>query len=349
VVSDSVPTTSNESPPLEISSGSEPANFATRPGCDDTQQTASANAPDVVPDVDKQLTPGLVDIDMHVDSQPDVDGNDGSEVAAGLGLEEQEHGFDVHVPSDRDIEEIDVTEAEVGEVEEKPRLGQEDVIITSPEDQRRRIYVPAANIVPPDLPTPAESEFSVDTDESQPSFDEVEAEPSDLRLAQPQPPRPTLPHLSLSPPPPLITTSLLSSHEPTTPTSPPPTQLNPHSHPLLQGLAKARTQYDHIQRGFHACHVALESLIASLPSTSTTASSSNLYPHHYQRYPTPLNASSGTDNNTHSGVIPEDILNAIIQRLDDYTGDARVELEIRVSDEEVLGRGYEALLVLPGA
>jgi hypothetical protein len=69
---------------------------------------------------------------MHVDFQPDIDGDDGSEVAAGLGLEEQEYGFDVHVSSDRDVEEIDVTE--VGEIEEEPRLGQEDATIASPED-----------------------------------------------------------------------------------------------------------------------------------------------------------------------------------------------------------------------
>ncbi|KAJ3564955.1 hypothetical protein NP233_g7950 [Leucocoprinus birnbaumii] len=50
-----------------------------------------------------------------------------------------------------------------------------------------------------------------------------------------------------------------------------------------------------------------------------------------------------------STAIPNDVLNAIAQRLDDCTKDARVELDPWIADEGVKGRGYEALLMLPGA
>ncbi|KXN87174.1 hypothetical protein AN958_09100 [Leucoagaricus sp. SymC.cos] len=131
-------------------------------------------------------------------------------------------------------------------------------------------------------------------------------------------PRPPVPVLSLSSP--------SSSPQPPPRTPPPP-------HPLLQELSKARNRYDQIQRAFHACHIALEGLKSSLPCTTSSST------HQYPRYPTNATPSS----------IPNDVLSAITQRLDDYTEDARVELEICISDEEVLARGYEALLFLPGA
>ncbi|KAF9443210.1 hypothetical protein P691DRAFT_426898 [Macrolepiota fuliginosa MF-IS2] len=103
--------------------------------------------------------------------------------------------------------------------------------------------------------------------------------------------------------------------------SPPPT---PSPHPLIHELQNTtRTRYTSIQRAFHDCHLALD----SLKSSSRNASA-----------PAPANA-----------VVPQEVLKEIVQRLDDYLEDVRVELEIRVLDEEVLGRGYEALLSVPGA
>ncbi|PPQ88753.1 hypothetical protein CVT26_007209, partial [Gymnopilus dilepis] len=57
---------------------------------------------------------------------------------------------------------------------------------------------------------------------------------------------------------------------------------------------------------------------------------------------------SGREIGTGSG-IPKEVLRAALSRLDDYTEDARVELEIRIGDEALLARGYEALLSVPGA
>ncbi|KAG6892134.1 hypothetical protein C0992_001716, partial [Termitomyces sp. T32_za158] len=42
-------------------------------------------------------------------------------------------------------------------------------------------------------------------------------------------------------------------------------------------------------------------------------------------------------------------LSTAVQRLNDYTEDARVELEIRIADEEIVGRGFEMMLCVPGA
>jgi hypothetical protein len=39
----------------------------------------------------------------------------------------------------------------------------------------------------------------------------------------------------------------------------------------------------------------------------------------------------------------------ILARLDDFSKDARVELEIRLADEERIARGYATLLAVPGA
>ncbi|KAF8967352.1 hypothetical protein BDZ97DRAFT_2073691 [Flammula alnicola] len=101
-------------------------------------------------------------------------------------------------------------------------------------------------------------------------------------------------------------------------------------HPLLADLARVNKRYDDLQRAFRDCHLALEGLKASLRDTSSSSSSSS------SPMPVPM-------------PIPPDILSAALGRLDDYTEDARVELEIRVGDEALLARGYEALLSVPGA
>ena len=119
----------------------------------------------------------------------------------------------------------------------------------------------------------------------------------------------------------------------------------PAPHPLLAELTKIRHRYDDLQRSFRDCHLALEDLKASLGPSTTT------YPNH------PSNTSSSSVRLTGgkppelilTPIIPLDVLHAAVSRLDDYTEDVRVEVEIRISDEEVLAKGYEVLLCVPGA
>lgn len=47
--------------------------------------------------------------------------------------------------------------------------------------------------------------------------------------------------------------------------------------------------------------------------------------------------------------MPISALQTILARLDDFNEDARVELEIRIADEERIARGYATLLTVPGA
>ncbi|KAI0748392.1 hypothetical protein C8Q80DRAFT_1102800 [Daedaleopsis nitida] len=92
---------------------------------------------------------------------------------------------------------------------------------------------------------------------------------------------------------------------------------------LLAALAKVKRRYDDVQTGFRDCHVALKELrktLTHLPSSSTNASSEML-----------------------------SVLNKAVERLVDFNEDARVELEIRIADEERVASGYEALLSIPGA
>lgn len=100
------------------------------------------------------------------------------------------------------------------------------------------------------------------------------------------------------------------SPSPTPPTSPPQAS-------LIESLAKVKHRYDDLQRAFRDCHIALRDLktdIDDLPSRDVTL-----------------------------------VLKTAVGRLDDYNEDARVELEIRVSDEERIYAGYETLLSIPGA
>ena len=111
-------------------------------------------------------------------------------------------------------------------------------------------------------------------------------------------------------------------------------------HPLIAELAKISHRYDDFQRSFRDCHLALEGLKVSLgPSSSTTSLN-----HQSNR---PVGAKP--PELTLTPIIPIDVLHAAVSRLDDYTEDVRVEVEIRISDEEVLAKGYEVLLCVPGA
>lgn len=99
-------------------------------------------------------------------------------------------------------------------------------------------------------------------------------------------------------------------------------------HPLLNDLVRVTKRYDDLQCAFRDCHLALEALKAELRESPVL---------HFSAH------------STDSSVIPSEILSAALGRLDDYTEDARVELEIRVGDEALLAKGYEALLSVPGA
>ena len=89
-------------------------------------------------------------------------------------------------------------------------------------------------------------------------------------------------------------------------------------HPLTGDLDQVSHRYDSLQRAFRDCHLALKDLKNSISSIS------------------PI-----TDTVA--------ILRVAIQRLDDFNEDARVELEIRITDEELTTRGYQTLLNVPGA
>ncbi|KAI8982819.1 hypothetical protein BD414DRAFT_463805 [Trametes punicea] len=92
---------------------------------------------------------------------------------------------------------------------------------------------------------------------------------------------------------------------------------------LLAKLRKVKHRYDDVQRGFRDCHLALRELrnsLAELSSPATETSSEML-----------------------------SLLRKAVDRLSDFNEDARVELEIRIADEERVASGYEALLSIPGA
>jgi hypothetical protein len=127
---------------------------------------------------------------------------------------------------------------------------------------------------------------------------------------------------------PLDTTTLASStsNEPNAPRSPSSpdsrsslSQNFPKSD-LLSELENTKTRYDELQRAFRDCHLALRELSQMLQTVPPSTSS-----------------------------LPTPALQTILSRLDDFNEDARVELEIRIADEERVARGYATLLAVPGA
>jgi hypothetical protein len=94
---------------------------------------------------------------------------------------------------------------------------------------------------------------------------------------------------------------------------------------LVTELEKTKTRYDGLQRAFRDCHLALCDLRQTLQTLSPSSSSSS------------------------TSSLPISALQTILARLDDFNEDARVELEIRVADEERIARGYATLLAVPGA
>jgi len=91
---------------------------------------------------------------------------------------------------------------------------------------------------------------------------------------------------------------------------------------LVLELGKTKNRYDELQRAFRDCHLALRDLNQTLQVLPPSSPSSSL----------PISA-----------------LQTMLARLDDFNEDARVELEIRIADEERIARGYATLLTVPGA
>ncbi|KAJ7610635.1 hypothetical protein DFH06DRAFT_1485506 [Mycena polygramma] len=110
-----------------------------------------------------------------------------------------------------------------------------------------------------------------------------------------------------------------STHPPEVQDAPAPPP--PPPHPLLADLAAASKRYDALQRAFRDCHLALRELrTALIPGGDITV--------------TPQQG---------------DVLRSAVERLHDYTEDARVELEIRVADGRVLARGWETIVGMPAS
>jgi len=100
---------------------------------------------------------------------------------------------------------------------------------------------------------------------------------------------------------------------------------------LLHALSEAKHRYDALQRAFRDCSLTLKELKRTLGSPSSPSSSSG-------RTTNP----STTQHHHH-------MLLTALSRIDDFTEDARVELEIRIADEELTAHGFETLLSVPGA
>ncbi|PPQ82812.1 hypothetical protein CVT25_009190 [Psilocybe cyanescens] len=130
----------------------------------------------------------------------------------------------------------------------------------------------------------------------------------------------------------------------------PPVVAQPH--PMLAELNKINKRYDDLQRAFRDCHLALEGLKISLNASSSSANGYPISPafgHFSSSSSSSLSSPLATPEPSSTTTIPTSVLRAALGRLDDYTEDARVELEIRVGDETLLAKGYEALLSIPGA
>ena len=142
--------------------------------------------------------------------------------------------------------------------------------------------------------------------------------------------------------------------------SPKPSKFEPH--PLLADLARVNQRYDQLQKSFRDCHLALEGLknafgssenSGSLPSSSSSAYGGGIGRGHPSSSPSsvhfPSSVGNGSNHEYATNSLPVEVLRAALARLDDYTEDARVELEIRIGDEEMAVKGWEALLSVPGA
>lgn len=90
---------------------------------------------------------------------------------------------------------------------------------------------------------------------------------------------------------------------------------------ILSSLSELSHRYDTLRRAFRDCSLALKDLKRMLPAVASSIPSSS----------------------------PQSLLRTALERISDYTEDARVELEIRIADEALAIRGFETLLTVPGA
>ena len=91
---------------------------------------------------------------------------------------------------------------------------------------------------------------------------------------------------------------------------------------LLSELETTKHRYDALQRAFRDCSLALKELKRTLVSASPSSPAQTRLRQH---------------------------LETALARIDDYAEDARVELEIRIADEELTLRGFEMVLSVRGA
>ncbi|KAG8217952.1 hypothetical protein J3R82DRAFT_6123 [Butyriboletus roseoflavus] len=91
---------------------------------------------------------------------------------------------------------------------------------------------------------------------------------------------------------------------------------------LLSELGATKHRYDTLQRAFRDCSIALKELKRTLASSPPSSHIQSKLRQH---------------------------LETALARIDDYAEDARVELEIRVTDEEFTASGFETVLSVPGA
>ena len=86
----------------------------------------------------------------------------------------------------------------------------------------------------------------------------------------------------------------------------------------LARLSQVKHRYQHLQKSFSDCNVTLKDLKRELNSLPPSVDMTS-------------------------------VIRIAVERLDDFNEDARVELEIRIADEERIVVGYETLLSVPGS
>lgn len=176
---------------------------------------------------------------------------------------------------------------------------------------------PPAFMIDPATPTSAtshNSEVSAISDTSSVSVNVI----ADSTAAQAPPPLDSFSQRETSPSPHQVV-PVVAAH-PLSPEASSTTSHIPESapvDPLLAALSATGTRYTSLQRALRDCHLALKDVTSTLASMPVSQARS--------------------------------LLQAAAARLDDFGEDARVELEIRIADEERMARGFTTLLTVRGA
>jgi hypothetical protein len=289
------------------------------------EEPSGSSLSTVVPEVKTQVLPPTTTPPVIHQSQLKVNGAlDGptdsllSQVQDG---EQLDSSLSPVVPKAETLDNVEIRDqsipsSELAAPDSPPHLGSE--LASSPKIDSDAIPTDSENVDNPQHLTPP---ATVDTITLVSETKDVAHEITAVEDTLDDPPPPTVLETTVRPPP-----SEDPPSQPQHPISFPSAPIiitperTPSPHPLLADLARVSKRYDDLQRAFRDCHIALEGLKVSLTSDTSPT--------------TP---------------IPVDILEAALGRLNDYTEDARVELEIRVGDEALLAKGYEALLCVPGA